>query len=175
MCIFRQQDECPWGALTLISALPAADHKSLNQQQRNSSQTNNNQGELEMATRGGSSTTGGSGEPSSTYHTQYSYDGSGRTGSVLTSDFSDDESTGTDLGLRSPQHQHRTHRLTMTSVQVSTVGLDPPTATDGTDLVHSDVNGKASITTTTMLTTTKTAHIQAPSYTSTLVLNDLPR
>ncbi|XP_016947158.1 phosphatidylinositol 4-phosphate 5-kinase type-1 alpha [Drosophila biarmipes] len=152
--------------------ITAASTNTLQQQQRNSSQSNNNQGELE--TRGGSSTTGGSGEPSSTYHTQYSYDGSGRTGSVLTSDFSDDESTGTDLGLRSPQHQHRTHRLTMTSVQVSTVGLDPPTA-DGADVVHSDVNGKTSITTTTMLTTTKTAHIQAPSYTSTLVLNDLPR
>ncbi|XP_016992936.2 phosphatidylinositol 4-phosphate 5-kinase type-1 sktl [Drosophila takahashii] len=141
-------------------------------------------GETEVApSRGGSQTTGGSGEPSSTYHTQYSYDGgSGRTGSALTSDYSDDESTGTDLGLRSPQHQHRTHRLTKTSVQVTTVGysedleVDPPKA-EGTEtnVVHADVNGKATVTTTTMLTTTKTAHIQAPSYTSTLVLNDLPR
>ncbi|XP_017073002.1 phosphatidylinositol 4-phosphate 5-kinase type-1 alpha [Drosophila eugracilis] len=144
------------------------------QQLRNSSQTNNNQGEVEVVTRGVSSITGGSGEPSSTYLNQYSYDGSGRTGSALTSDYSDDESTGTDVSSRLPKL--RTHRLTKTSVQVTTVGyvegVDHPSSGGQ---VHADVNGKASMTTTTMLTTTKTAHIQAPSYTSTLVLNDLPR
>ncbi|XP_017051610.1 phosphatidylinositol 4-phosphate 5-kinase type-1 alpha [Drosophila ficusphila] len=159
-----------------ITATPTS---TLQLQQRSSSQTNNNQGEAEVITaRGGSSTTGGSGEPSSTYHTQYSYDSSGRTGSALTSDYSDDESTGTDLGSRSPHQHHRTHRLTKTSVQVTTVGYveEVGAAPAGEkDLVHADVNGKASLTTTTMLTTTKTAHIQAPSYTSTLVLNDLPR
>ncbi|XP_016984493.2 phosphatidylinositol 4-phosphate 5-kinase type-1 alpha [Drosophila rhopaloa] len=157
--------------------ITAASTNTLQQQQRSGSQTNNNQGEMEVVTRGGSSTTGGSGEPSSTYHTQYSYDGSGRTGSALTSDYSDDESTGTDLGgSRSPQH--RIHRLTKTSVQVTTVGyVEEPDASPvgGTDVVHADVNGKATLSTTTLMTTTKTAHIQAPSYTSTLVLNDLPR
>ncbi|KAH8280442.1 hypothetical protein KR018_007484 [Drosophila ironensis] len=119
--------------------------------------------------------TGGSGEPSSTYHTQYSYDSSGRTGSALTSDYSDDESTGTGLsGSRSPVH--RIHRLTKTSVQVTTVGYvegspGGPSAieVDG-EPKHADANGKAAIT-----TTTKTAIIGAPSYTSTLVVNDLPR
>lgn len=155
--------------------ITAASTSSL-QQQRSSNQSNNNRGETEVALREGNNTRGGSGEPSSTYHTQYSYDSSGRTGSALTSDYSDDESTGTDLSSRLPKL--RTHRLTKTSVQVTTVGyvegVDTPPK-GGQDVVHADVNGKTTMTTTTMLTTTKTAHIQAPSYTSTLVLNDLPR
>lgn len=152
--------------------ITAASTTTLQRQQRqnsngNSQSNNNNQGEIEGAPAGAgsSTTTGGSGEPSSTYHTHYSYDSS-----VRTSDFSDDESTGTGLsGSRSPLN--RAHH----SVQVTTGYVEQIlSAPEGeAEQVHTDVNGKVTLTTTT--TTTKTAHIQAPSYTSTLVLNDLPR
>ncbi|KAH8301689.1 hypothetical protein KR059_008671 [Drosophila kikkawai] len=143
------------------------------QKQNGNSQSNNNiQGEMEGAPAGGSSTTGGSGEPpSSTYHTQYSYDSSVRTGSALTSDFSDDESTGTGLsGSRSPLNRAH-HSVQVTTGYVEQILAQPE---GEAEQVHADVNGKVTLTTTTM-TTTKTAHIQGPSYTSTLVLNDLPR
>ncbi|EDW35741.1 GL17422 [Drosophila persimilis] len=143
---------------------------------QNRSQTNNNHGEEhqpELGRVSGGSGGGGGGEPSSTYHTQYSYDSSGRTGSAMTSDYSDDESTVS--RSRSPLQQQRTsHRLTKTSVQVTTVGYveERQLSNAGGQVVHADTNGKVGTMTTS--TTTKTALIQAPSYTSTLVLNDLP-
>ncbi|XP_033246672.1 phosphatidylinositol 4-phosphate 5-kinase type-1 alpha-like [Drosophila miranda] len=143
---------------------------------QNRSQTNNNHGEEHQPEFGrvsGGSGGGGGGEPSSNYHTQYSYDSSGRTGSAMTSDYSDDESTVS--RSRSPLQQQRTsHRLTKTSVQVTTVGYveERQLSNAGGQVVHADTNGKVGTMTTS--TTTKTALIQAPSYTSTLVLNDLP-
>ncbi|XP_034650094.1 phosphatidylinositol 4-phosphate 5-kinase type-1 alpha [Drosophila subobscura] len=135
---------------------------------QNRSHTNNNHGE-EHHSELGRVSGGGGGEPSNTYHTQYSYDSSGRAGSALASDYSDDEST------RSPLQQQRiSHRLTKTSVQVTTVGYveEQQLSNAAGQLVHADSNGKVGAMTTT--TTTKTAILQTPSFTSTLVLNDLP-
>ncbi|XP_060652094.1 phosphatidylinositol 4-phosphate 5-kinase type-1 alpha [Drosophila nasuta] len=117
----------------------------------------------------------------------YSYDSSMRSSSALTSDYSDDESTtGAQITTRHTQHsngnvvsrQHsgdidrpnsgsRTLHLTKTSVQVTTVGY-----VEETPAHMVDVNGKPA---TVLHATTKTAHIQAPSYTSTLLVNDVPR
>ncbi|XP_017093681.2 phosphatidylinositol 4-phosphate 5-kinase type-1 sktl [Drosophila bipectinata] len=121
---------------------------------------------------GGSPGTGGSGEPSSNYHTQNSYDSSGPTGSARTSDYSDDDSTGTGVsGSRSPLHRARLGR---TSVQITRVGYvedehEPLAGQVGAEKTHADVNGMAK-----MVTSTKTAIIEAQKYTSTLVVNDLP-
>ncbi|KAH8396909.1 hypothetical protein KR215_006230, partial [Drosophila sulfurigaster] len=121
----------------------------------------------------------------------YSYDSSMHSSSALTSDYSDDESTtGAQITTRHTQHsngngnvvsrQHsgdididrpnsgsRTLHLTKTSVQVTTVGY-----VEETPAHMVDVNGKPA---TVLHATTKTAHIQAPSYTSTLLVNDVPR
>ncbi|EDV35976.1 uncharacterized protein Dana_GF12741 [Drosophila ananassae] len=134
----------------------------------------NHQPESPTVRAGVSHGTGGSGEPSSNYHSQNSYDSSGQTGSGRTSDYSDDDdSTDTGVsGSRSPLHRGR--RLTKTSVQVTSVGYvedveEPPAGQVGAEKTHADVNGMAKI-----VTSTKTAIIEAQKYTSTLVVNDLP-
>ncbi|EDW85930.1 uncharacterized protein Dwil_GK22881 [Drosophila willistoni] len=129
-------------------------------QQQNHSQSNNNQGD--RAADQIDQRINDSREPSSTYHTQsqYSYDSSMRT-----SDYSDDdESTGTGLSgsnSNSPAAAQRAHRLTQTQVQVTSVGYHEETTANGT-------------ANNTHVTTTRTTHIQTPTYTSTLVVNEVP-
>ncbi|KAH8371915.1 hypothetical protein KR093_009273 [Drosophila rubida] len=116
----------------------------------------------------------------------YSYDSSMRSSSALTSDYSDDESTTGPLQTRHSNGNvqpgarqseggavTRSLQLTKTSVQVTTVGYVEEAPAHVVDM---EVNGKpATVLHSGTTTTTKTAHLQAPTYTSTLLLNEVPR
>ncbi|ALC41524.1 sktl [Drosophila busckii] len=126
--------------------------------QQRSASNNNNNGELQRL------------------GTPYSY-----ASSLRSSDYSDDDEslshaarsvsqTRSNGNLQQqqqlPARTTRSLQLTKTCVQVTTVGcLDEQPAADG-------VNGVA---TATLHATSKTSHMQAPSYTTTLLLNDVPR
>ncbi|XP_030369125.1 phosphatidylinositol 4-phosphate 5-kinase type-1 alpha [Scaptodrosophila lebanonensis] len=113
------------------------------------------------------------------YTPQYSYSSSVRS-SALTSDYSDDESgsysvSGIATGARSPLSS-RVPRLTKTNVQVTTIGCADDESKDAVAKAQPDANGTTP-SSNNLTTSTKTTVIKAAvqSYTSTLVLNDVPR
>lgn len=119
----------------------------------------------------------------------YSYDSSMRSSSALTSDYSDEDddldsrtsrsgvhsrtvAVNGDVmgGMRHGSSMPRTLHLTKTTLEVSTVGFVEDTPSH--IVSQAEVNGKPAV----LHETTKTALIQVPSYTSTLLVqNEAPR